>query len=454
MNKTLGLYQIFKLCARQPLCNSSSPIRNIHILSNVRRNYIKSVTHSHGLRSAAEHYSENENLDGPQTENEVIPVEGIPLDILKLKTEVPAVDVKFRTKHNDPTKHTIEDEGLFYTVPKEDYNMYIKDGQWPAFHKQVQAFQECALMVRRPALEIFEIVEHLNLKLPPARLLIYGQQGHGKTVTLAHVVHRYAKAGWITVHFPNMFEMIRYHTKTPKTCVKSFHNEAVYDLAEEAGAWLKFFKTQNKHNLEKFTTSQEYKWSEKESSPAGTPLLDIVTLGMDRVKFASDIIGVILKELRSQAAEKNIKILVAIEGVNVLYKDIQALKDENKRVINGQEISVFRNIQKMFEPTWHGGVCVGTVCPSVDALDTQLDPLEVPYTPQYLLKQKGFEFMDPFIPILVPEFTMKEAYNAVDYLIDRKWIQRSRGKTHDGKKELILLSNRHPQEMMKLSALW
>lgn len=36
----------------------------------------------------------------------------------------------------------------------------------------------------------------------------------------------------------------------------------------------------------------------------------------------------------------------------------------------------------------NGGVCVGTLCPSVDALDTTLDPMEVPYTPQYLLKQK------------------------------------------------------------------
>jgi len=36
--------------------------------------------------------------------------------------------------------------------------------------------------------------------------------------------------------------------------------------------------------------------------------------------------------------------------------------------------------------------------------------------------------MDPFIPVNVPNYTAKEAYNYLDYLVDRKWIVRPRGK--------------------------
>ncbi|WAR00397.1 hypothetical protein MAR_024769 [Mya arenaria] len=95
-------------------------------------------------------------------------------------------------------------------------------------------------------------------------------------------------------------------------------------------------------------TTKDYQWSERESTSAGTPLTDVVFL--------------------AQAAEKDIKVLVAVEGVNACWKDIHSILDE--------------------------------------------------------AKQPGFEFMDPFIPIQVPEFSNREAFNMVDYLIERKWIQR------------------------------
>lgn len=41
-----------------------------------------------------------------------------------------------------------------------------------------------------------------------------------------------------------------------------------------------------------------------------------------------------------------------------------------------------------------------------------------------LLYFQGFDFMDPFVPILVPEFNYKEAHNCIDYYIDRKWINK------------------------------
>lgn len=41
---------------------------------------------------------------------------------------------------------------------------------------------------------------------------------------------------------------------------------------------------------------------------------------------------------------------------------------------------------------------------------------------------QGFEFLDPFVPILVPEYSEKEARSTIDYYIDRNWIQNDYGK--------------------------
>ncbi|XP_052791440.1 28S ribosomal protein S29, mitochondrial-like [Mya arenaria] len=453
MKRTRCYFSLIKHCSGQPLCRSQPRLQELHLASCDQKLpllHFLTARHVQGTCSRLAYSTSVEETLDPEAESELPPP---PTRTVSVDPET-SVNLNIRTQSNDPAKHTSDDEGLFYTVPKEEYEKYVQDGQWHTFHRQVKTFQECAIMVRRPALDLFRMVDSLNLSLPPARFLFYGPQGNGKTVTLAHVVHKYAKEGWLTIHFPNMLNLIRYHRVVQRSYVASFYNKSRYDLTEDSGRWLAFFLEQNRELLAKFQTTKDYQWSERESTSAGTPLTDVVFLGIDRIKFAADCIGVLLKEIKAQAAEKDIKVLVAVEGVNACWKDIHSILDEAKQPVNAKHVSLLHHIRTLFEPNWVGGVCVGTLCPSVDALDEPLEDTKVPYTPQYLLKKEGFEFMDPFIPIQVPEFSNREAFNMVDYLIERKWIQRPSAKTHEGKKELIMLSNRKPKDFMEVSALW
>lgn len=370
-----------------------------------------------------------------------------------LNHEKPNIQARFRTKHNDPTKHSIEDEGLFYRVPAEDYEKYIKVGQWNGYQKQVKTFQECAVMVRRPALEAREFIDSANLDYPPIKLLLYGKNGSGKTMTLAHLVHCYAKQGWLTIHLPHMLSWLRFQPTKTRPFDFSSYKENRYDYTEDAMNWLIYFKAQNKHILKDMKTSKKYVWSQRETSPEGTELLQIVDFGISRMKYASDCIGVVFREIKLQAADKGLKVLVAVDGVNGFWKDT-TIKDEQKQRVNAQDVSTFKHFQNLFNADWTRGVCVGTVCACIDVLDTKVDREEVPYTPQSLLKKQGFEFMDPFIPILVPNYSIKEAHNCIDYFIERKWIIKPRGLTEEGKKELMMISNRNPYQLMAVTAHW
>lgn len=44
--------------------------------------------------------------------------------------------------------------------------------------------------------------------------------------------------------------------------------------------------------------SKEYVWSKRESTAAGAPLAELVEHGIARVKYACDVIDVLLKEIK------------------------------------------------------------------------------------------------------------------------------------------------------------
>lgn len=56
--------------------------------------------------------------------------------------------------------------------------------------------------------------------------------------------------------------------------------------------------------------------------------------GLTRVKNASDVVGVVLKELKRQSPQGSFRLLVAVDGVNGLWGQT-ALKKEDKSAVWG-----------------------------------------------------------------------------------------------------------------------
>jgi len=76
------------------------------------------------------------------------------------------------------------------------------------------------------------------------------------------------------------------------------------------------------------------------------------------------------------------------------------------------------------------------------------------FKPLELLGEEHFKTLDPFIPIHVPEYSDLEAVSCIEYYQDRRFIQRELASTEAGRKELIALSCRNPEELYRLAVTW
>uniref|UniRef100_A0A0B6Z623 Small ribosomal subunit protein mS29 n=1 Tax=Arion vulgaris TaxID=1028688 RepID=A0A0B6Z623_9EUPU len=362
-------------------------------------------------------------------------------------TQSQPADVRqvFRTSVDDPRQHTLDHEGLYYRISEVEANSLFNECIQPHQLRLMKTFNETCVMVRKPSLELEDYIRNINFKHPVHRFVLYGLQGAGKSAVMNHTMHACYRDNWIIVHVPWAGRWVRgWH----KEVTESTYKAGRYDLPTDGAAWLNHFQIQNQGRLKDLKTTSEYTWTKREKADIGTPLEEIINFGLTRVKFSTDCIGVILKELRHQAQNNGLKIFVGINAVNAFYVEWDnrsALLTPEKRKLHPSEFSVIHNFKKMLSPTWTNGVVVCTV-----DQETNTELVAKNYTPFYLLGQQGFAALDPFVPILVPEYSEKEALSTINYFIDRNWIQNEFGKTEEGKKEIMFVSNKNAFSLTKL----
>lgn len=348
----------------------------------------------------------------------------------------------FRTSVHNPADHREHHEGQHYMITQQDLKNIFPHGLPYRFQQQMKTFKEASLMVRKPALELISYLKQANYSHPAIRYVIYGQRGTGKTLTLCHALHYCASQGWLIVHIPDAHLWV----KNCKELMQSSYNQARFDQPVEASTWLRNFKITNEKFLKQVTTQQKYVWSKREVTEEGRPLGEVVDQGLTRIKNASDVVGVILKELKRQCTPDSYKLLVAVDGVNALWGRT-AIKKEDKSPVQQEELTLLHNLRKLLKNDWPGGAIITTV----NKTGSVFKPRNA-YLPQELLGKEGFDAMDPFVPILVANYTEKEFESCYQYYLDRNWIQLEKARTEEGKRELIFLSNYNPGEMEKICA--
>lgn len=65
---------------------------------------------------------------------------------------------------------------------------------------------------------------------------------------------------------------------------------------------------------------------------------------------------------------------------------------------------------------------------------------------------KGFDDLDPFIPVRVDKYTEKEIESCLDYYVERKYILRSSSLTPNGRQEIKFVSGYLPIDLWKICA--
>ncbi|NXN99313.1 RT29 protein, partial [Rhinopomastus cyanomelas] len=348
----------------------------------------------------------------------------------------------FCTGESDPAKHSERHEGRHYHIPLEELKVVLPHGLPYRFQQQVKTFHEARVMVRRPALELFSYLRGTNFAHPAVRYLLYGERGTGKTMTLCHVVHHCARQGWLVLHVPDAHLWV----KNCKELLPSSYRKERLDQPLQASAWLRNFRASNERLLGEIKTQQRYVWGRVDSTEEGRPLGEVVDQGLARVRTASDAVGVVLKELKRQCRDGSFRLLVAVDGVNGLWGRT-TLRREDKSPVAPEELTLVHNLRKLLRNDWSGGAVVATL--------SQTGSLFKPssaYLPQELLGKEGFDALDPFVPVVVPNYSPAEFESCYRYYQERRWLQHEKAHTEAGREELRALSGCNPWQLERLVA--
>lgn len=349
----------------------------------------------------------------------------------------------FRTLESNPTNHTEAHLARFYTVdPSLRKTTFHRTTMPKKFFEDAKTFTEMSLMVREPAVEVIGYLNKTDYTKPINRFVFYGELGVGKSMQLLHLIHYGQANDFIIVHVPWVPDWF----KKPKERSNSATKEGYLDINIDAASWLIHFKTQNTELLKKLDLkcSKEYVWSQRESTPAGSTLLELIEHGINRVKFATDTIAVLFEELKQQSTERKCRTMVAIDGFNAFFHPKTVMKFDNKVKATPDNITITQPFLSMTQSDWSGGVCVLVVdkwALSEDRMESNL--------PKYLLGRKGFEYLDPFIPMQVDLYNDQEFDNFISYYLDRKWIQNY---VPGIEKELKIISGRNGYKLKLITA--
>ncbi|KAK4873342.1 hypothetical protein RN001_015371 [Aquatica leii] len=346
----------------------------------------------------------------------------------------------FRTTEDNPLNHTSEHIGQFYKLsPDAKKQLFLHGGLPKSFEVQIKTFTESCLMIRQPSIDIINCMKVINYTNPVVRFVLYSKKGNGKTLSMAHVIHYAFEAGFLVVHVPWVGNWMR-------RCKEKSNSEfkpGNIDLNVDAAAWLMHFKHQNSHliNNSDFKTSQDYVWSKRETTLKDTPLVELIEHGINRIKFASQCIVALAEEIKKLSQEGKCKTLVAIDGFNGFFYPNTRILTEKKEVVHPGNVTLTEAFLNLSKCDWSNAVVVVTVDELAIAEKDQICCL-----PRYLLGKKGFEHMDPFVPVPVLAYSDKEFKSCMDYFRERRWVLPVSGQDE----ELQFLSGGNPYRLMQL----
>ena len=371
-----------------------------------------------------------------------------------------AKDSAPRTSITHPGQHNENHIGLWYTIEKQkfkslfgnfDHNCATLNSHPVALPKTymefTEAFDEAALMIREPSLSAIKYIKQSDLSMLPNKFLLYGEVGNGKTLSLAHIIHFLSMDGWVIAHlqWPVYYKKIFHKYQSIIEVTPSSTRPGKFDHPVAATAWLRHFQEQNSELLSKMDlkTTELHEWSKRENLPAGSPLSEIIEMGLTRSRASSDCVFALIKELKNLATAKEIKLAFVVDGLNAMFQP--DVRDKAKEAgATPENFVIYDAFKQFFQHDWTNGCIVGSVC----QLASDKDWAET-YFPRYLLGKEGWDAIDPFVPIKVEPFNNSEFHSILDYLVENNWIHHQAINTVRGRKELAAVTGKNGYDLIK-----
>lgn len=348
----------------------------------------------------------------------------------------------WRANEDDPRKHTEEHEALFYKLPDDNkpFGQVSPFGYEPTKFNKIIGFSP--IMIRKPALSAMNYIRQTTPTMPNVRVVFYGDPGHGKQHTLAHLIHYlHTQQEHIIIHVRET----RYFTRYIQELGESKSRPGRIDTPLYAAILLQQFRLQNSKLLENesLVCSQDYVWSSREKTKAGEPLINIAEHGVNRVIHASDCVAALFKELMLASDSGKIKLATFIDDVRLLFqREAGVLKHADKKQVLVDEITVSRSLKKLIKGNYRGGLLFVSCDNKKSTQQNQ--------TLQQVLGEEGWDYFDPFLPIHVPKYSRNEFENCLNMYQDIGWLSRPESRTCEVREELRFISGMNPEQVFYL----
>jgi len=355
-----------------------------------------------------------------------------------------------RTNDSNPQNHSFNDIGSFYTIPDNDFTTCFELQIKNDFSRLLKLFNDKSIIIRNPAVEVINYLKNSDYTQPINRYIFYGKIGSGKSVQMAHVSHyAFTQSNWLLIHFSNIFDFLNMSTDLNPNS----RDEKILDTPTLSGFWLKSFLNMNHYFLKKYNpkTLKEIQWNQKESMPVGSLWIDMINFAISRPKYATDCIGIILREAREHAQLNEFKVLGILRGVNCLFQ-LSRKADTAAQYIPAERIGVLCYLKRFMKNDW----CNGAIICSVNQDTIYRITGEESYYPKCLLGNGGMQDLNPFVPIYVESYTDQETLNYLNFLAENHWltIPEAIDPHGIGRREIVFLADNRPLELFNITREW
>lgn len=109
--------------------------------------------------------------------------------------------------------------------------------------------------------------------------------------------------------------------------------------------------------------SKDYEWSSRETTKQGATLLELIDLGISRLKYACNIIYALTDELKLASTAGKCQTLVAIDGFNAFFSQTSKIKNDDKKIVMPIHVSLTQAFLNITKYDWCNGAIVLTVDP-------------------------------------------------------------------------------------------
>lgn len=220
-------------------------------------------------------------------------------------------------------------------------------------------------------------------------------------------------ADWFILPVPSVFSWVHGPSELQ---VSTYHAER-FDQPEQANALLQMCKSINSKALAEVQLNNQYLFGRRDVIEKGEPLGKIIDTGLRRANYATDAVGVLLKEIRGNPS---LRVLLAVNQFNGFFLKT-TFKDAKQKWIKPKRLSLVHHFTELLHPSegLKNGAMVFALS-RTGMLRSDIKSYQIPD----LIGKRGLSAVQDSINIEVPCYSKEELESCLQFYKERRILTK------------------------------